>query len=309
MRPALLLLALVFPLATLAASPEVSFSPTRVVLGEDHLVEVEVRVASDAGPVRAAASSGTFAEPVVEGGPKRTFRWSPPDVRYPLAAILVFWVDTPQGPPEATVIRVPLVGRTTLPITTDRGASVEIEIAGRLFGPIQADRRGKARIPVEVPPGEKEARVLATRGKLKTTRTVPLDVPPHWPLVAWLSPQPMPPEGGWLGVAGVDSTDTSPLELKPQGATVEPAPHGAPWVYRVTPLPGAETVSVAVRRHKAQAQAQVQVGQPPPPPEPPPRAAPFTSVSMDTGTPSARRNGPARSTFLQPGLAVEVMNP
>ncbi|EAU62809.1 hypothetical protein STIAU_6413 [Stigmatella aurantiaca DW4/3-1] len=51
---------------------------------------------------------------------------------------------------------------------------------------------------------------------------------------------------------------------------MEPAPHGAPWVYRVTPLPGAETVSVAVRRHKAQAQAQVQVGQPPPPPEPPP---------------------------------------
>ncbi|SEK81272.1 hypothetical protein SAMN05444354_102415 [Stigmatella aurantiaca] len=274
MRPVFLLLTLLLlPPVAAAAAPEVSFSPTRVVLGEDRLVEVEVRVPPGAGPVHAVASSGTFAEPVVAGGPARTFRWTPPDIRYPLAAFLAFWVDTPQGPPEATVIRVPLVGRTTLPITTDRGASVEIEIAGQHFGPVQADRRGRARIPVEVPPGEREARVLATRGTLQKTRTVPLAVPPHRPLVALLSPQPMPPEGGWLVVAGEDTSEASALELKPVGATVEPAtPAGAHRLYRVTPLPGAPSVSVDIRRRRArdQARAEVPIGQPPPPPEPPP---------------------------------------
>ena len=39
------------------------------------------------------------------------------------------------------------------------------------------------------------------------------------------------------------------------------------------------------------------------------RAAPFTSVSTPTGTPSARRNGPARSTWAQPSLGVVVMKP
>ncbi|SES89476.1 hypothetical protein [Stigmatella erecta] len=274
MRPVFLLLtALLLPLAAAAAAPEVRFSPTRVVLGEDRLVEVEVRVPPEAGPVQAVASTGTFAEPVAAGGPVRTFRWTPPDIRYPLAAYLVFWVDTPQGPPEATAIRVPLVGRTTLPITTDRGASVEIEIAGQRFGPVQADRRGRARIPVEVPPGEREARVLATRGTLQKTRTVPLEVPPHRPLVALLSPQPMPPEGGWLVVAGEDTGDASTLVLKPLGARVEPAaPAGAYPLYRVTPLPGAQSVSVDIRRRKAkdQARAEAAIGQPPPPPEPPP---------------------------------------
>jgi hypothetical protein len=40
-----------------------------------------------------------------------------------------------------------------------------------------------------------------------------------------------------------------------------------------------------------------------------PRAAAFTSVSKATGSPSVWRNGPARSTFFQPGLGVEVMKP
>jgi hypothetical protein len=278
MRPVFLLLpALLLSLTAAAAPPEVRFSPTRVVLGEDRLVEVEVRVPAHAGPVRAVASSGTFAEPVVAEGAVRRFRWTPPDIRYPLAAFLVFWVDTPQGPPEPTAVRVPLLGRTTLPITTDRGASVEIEIAGQRFGPVQADRRGKARIPVEVPPGEKEARVLATRGTLQKTRTVPLEVPLHRPLVAFLSPQPMPPEGGWLAIAGEDAGEDAALDLHPLGATVEPVPSpGAPRLYRVTPLPEAQTVSVSIRRHKAkdQTRAEVQTGQPPPPPEPEPEPEP-----------------------------------
>lgn len=241
---------LVLPRLAAAAAPEVQAEPARVLLGRDTGVKLEVRVPEEAGPVHAAASSGSFARPVVEDGPVRVFQWTPPEVRYPLAAILVFWVEGQKGPPEVAVVRVPLLGRTTLPITTDPGAEVVIEIAEARFGPVKANRRGKAQVPVEVPPGVKEARVLATRGTLKTDRRVPLEVPPHQPLVAVLPEDPLPRSGGWLVVAGEGGVEASALELTAAGARVKPE-RGSPGRYRVLPEKGAQQVSVEVRRRGA----------------------------------------------------------
>lgn len=263
-----------------AAAPEVRASPARVVLGQDQVVEVEVRVSEEAGPVHAAASAGTFDTAAVEDGETRRFRWTPPDIRYPLAALLAFWVETPEGPPEVAFVRIPLVGRTTLPITTDPGAQVEIEIDGTRFGPVQANRRGRAQVPVEVPPGVKQARVLATRGTLKTDRVAPLETPPHRPLVAVLSPQPLPGQGGWLVVGAEGPTEAADLEVQSEGARVEHA-GGPALLYRVKPNAGVEEVSVEVRRRRArdtaQARATVTAPEPvatlatPSPSTPPPR--------------------------------------
>jgi hypothetical protein len=248
-----------------AAAPEVRAEPARVLLGKDTRVSLEVRVPEGSGPVRAAASSGSFAQQVVEGGPVRLFEWTPPEVRYPLAAHLVFWVDEGPGAPEVAVVRIPLVGRTDMPVTTDPGAEVVIEIAGARFGPVKANRRGRAEVPVEVPPGVTQARVLAARGGLKTDRTTPIEVPPHRPLVAVLSPEPLPRSGGWLVVAGEDPVDASQLELAPKGAVLEPR-GGAPLLYRVVPEKGAQSISVEVRRRDAKdvarAQASVQPEEP-----------------------------------------------
>ncbi|MDY7232882.1 hypothetical protein [Hyalangium rubrum] len=267
MRAVLLLslAVLTLPRVAVAVAPEVRAEPARVVLGRDVGVRLEVRVPAGAGPVRAAASSGSFAQPVVESGPVRVFQWTPPEVRYPLAAILVFWEEGRSGTPEVAVVRVPLLGRTTLPITTDPGAEVVIEIAEAQFGPVKADRRGKAKVPVEVPPGVKDARVLATRGALKTDRRVPLEVPPHKPLVAVFPQEPLPRSGGWLVVAGEGSVEASALQLTVEGARVAPEP-GAPGRYRVSPLQDAESVSVEVKRRdaadSARAQASVIPGEP-----------------------------------------------
>src|SRR5690349_9869255 len=102
---------LTVPGVAVAAAPEVRATPAQVVLGQDTAVELEVQVREGAGPVRAAASSGSFAQPVVEGGALRKFQWTPPEVRYPLPAVLAFWVEKPSGPPEVAVIRIPLLGR------------------------------------------------------------------------------------------------------------------------------------------------------------------------------------------------------
>lgn len=243
----LCLAVIVLPEVAAGAAPEVRAEPARLLLGRDTGVALEVRVPADSGPVRAAASSGTFAQAVVEGGPVRVFQWTPPDVRYPLAAILVFWVEGQPGPPEVARVRIPLMGRTDMPITTDPGAQVVIEIDGSRFGPVKANRRGKVKVPVEVPPGVTQARVLATRGVLKTDRLAPIEVPPHQPLVAVIPQEPLPRSGGWLVVAGEGTVEDSGLELTPKGARLEPK-GGAPLLYQVSPEKGAQTFSVEVRR-------------------------------------------------------------
>jgi hypothetical protein len=175
------------------------------------------------------------------------------------------------------VVRIPLLGRTTLPVTTDPNAQVVIEIGESHFGPVKADRRGKVQVPIEVPPGVKEARVLATRGELQTQRQIKLDVPNHRPLVAALTPDPLPRSGGWLVVAGEEGLSAESLALTAEGALVEPQP-GTPLCYRVSPKEGVQTVSVEVRRRDgkdtAGAQAAILIEKPLPVVVTPPVAAP-----------------------------------
>ncbi|MFL5350064.1 MAG: hypothetical protein ACJ8AT_35250 [Hyalangium sp.] len=249
----------VVPGVAAAAAPEVRATPAKVVLGQDKAVALEVRVPEGTGPVRAKASAGSFAQEVVEAGAVRKFQWTPPDVRYPLAAFLLFYVSPPGVPPEVAVVRIPLLGRTTLPVTTDPSAEVVIDLGGTQFGPVKADRRGRAQVPIEVPPGMKEAHVLATRGTLKTDRVVKIDVPDHHPLVALLSPDPVPVSGGWLVVAGEEPLSAADLQLASEGARLEPQP-GAPLRYRVSPSPEAKSVSVEARRRDGQDTARAQAG-------------------------------------------------
>lgn len=265
----------ILPGAAAAAAPEVRATPERVVLGQDTGVALEVHVAEGTGPVRASASSGRFAQAVVEGGPVRTFQWTPPEVRYPLLAVLVFSVDRPRGPPEVTVVRVPLFGRTNLPVTTDPGAEVIIELSGARFGPVKANRRGKAQVPVEVPPGVRQARVLATRGALKTDRMTKIDVPDFRPLVTALGPEPLPRAGGWLVVAGEETLSAADVDLTSEGLRLEAQP-GPLLLYRALPLEGATSATVEAKRRSAKDTARAQVAiqrvEDVPPPAPPPVA-------------------------------------
>ncbi|NOJ95370.1 hypothetical protein HMI51_20815 [Corallococcus coralloides] len=230
-----------------AEPPEVEATPGRVVLGEDVTVEVRVRVPKGAGPVRAAASSGTWERTRVEGGTERVFHWTPPPVRYPLWAVLAFWVEDGRAP-EVTTVLLPLLGRITLDVSTAPGAEVVVAVGEARFGPVKADGRGNAQVPVEVPPDATEARVLATRGTLTTDRRAPLEVPAARPLAAALTPDPLPVEGGgWLIIAGDEERiATSALTVEAEGATVKPVAPGRAR-YTVQPRADARDVSVTVR--------------------------------------------------------------
>ncbi|MCE9671126.1 hypothetical protein LY474_25270 [Myxococcus stipitatus] len=267
-----------------AASPglEVSATPSQLLLGRDTQVRLEVRVAPGTGPVRAAASSGAFTEDRLEGGPVRAFTWKPPPVRHPMVALFLFWVETREGPSRVTRLRLPLSGQTTLDVATAPGASVVVVVGEKRFGPVQANAQGKARVLLEVPPNEVSARVLATRGALRTDAATPLDVPRGQPLVAALAPAPLPSDqAGLLLVAGEEPLTARQLVVSTEEADLEPEREGVVVGYRVRARRGVEQVVVDVRRHTASprdtAQARVDVVRPEstPPPDRPtePRAA------------------------------------
>ncbi|REG22519.1 hypothetical protein ATI61_11949 [Archangium gephyra] len=283
-----LLLMLALPLVVEAAPFPATATPTQVVLGRDKAVVVQVKVPRGTPPLRAVASTGNLMPLPATARGVYSYRWIPPDIRYPLLAVLAFWVDAAEGPPEVTTVRIPLLGRTELDVATDvgAGAQVVVQVADMRFGPVTTNRKGRAQVPVEVPPGVREAIVFATAKGQQTRRTTPLDVPPERPLVAVLSPDVFPVDGtGWLTLLGEELVPRAEVELQVQGGAVE---EQGPGVYRVKPEAGARAVVVDahLKDRTGAARVMAPVAAPivavVPPPEPsvvaPPAVTPAPSV-------------------------------
>jgi hypothetical protein len=283
-----LLLMLALPLVVEAAPFPATATPTQVVLGRDKAVVVQVKVPRGTPPLRAVASTGNLMPLPATARGVYSYRWIPPDIRYPLLAVLAFWVDAAEGPPEVTTVRIPLLGRTELDVATDvgAGAQVVVQVAGMRFGPVTTNRKGRAQVPVEVPPGVREAIVLATAKGQQTRRTTPLDVPPERPLVAVLSPDVLPVDGvGWLTLVGEELVARAEVDLQVQGCDVE---EQSPGVFRVKPEAGARAVVVDAHLKDGTGAARVMapvaapiVAHVPPPVTPvaaPPPVAPSPSV-------------------------------
>jgi hypothetical protein len=255
--PLLILLLLALSPVAAAAPLVVTATPSQVVLGRDLSVSVQVEAPRGTSRLRAATSTGSLQPLPTTASGVHSYRWVPPDIRYPLLAVLAFWVDSPDGPPEVTTLHIPLLGRTTLDVTTDAGAGAEVvvQIAGARFGPVRTNRKGRAQVGVEVPPGVREARVLATTQGQQLDRTTPLDVPPERPLLALMSPDELPPDGsGWLVVLGEGPIPLSELSLRVRGGSAE---EQSPGVFRVKLESGASAVVVEAHRQDGTAAARV----------------------------------------------------
>jgi hypothetical protein len=161
MRSACLVILLLATPPARAAELTLRAEPATVVLGVDR----EATVHADGTP-RWSASIGVIDE---HG------RWTPGDRRAPGIAI----VAAAQGDARAA-ITLPLVGRGELPTQTLPGAHVSVEVEGKRFGPVTADRQGRAVVTVDVPPGITEANVIAIdREGRQTTRPIALPSQPY----------------------------------------------------------------------------------------------------------------------------------
>lgn len=75
----------------------------------------------------------------------------------------------PGPPPAWTILR--LSGRPRIPIQTDPGAEVSMELAGRRYGPFEAGPDGVATLEAQVWPGERTAVIIARDAPGNESRT------------------------------------------------------------------------------------------------------------------------------------------
>lgn len=289
MRGVTLALILAWPLSAAGAAPKVSASAGALLLGEGG--EVELTVVSDNGPLHGVAAVGALTRVGASNDRTVKYRWRPPDIRYPMIAVLAFWSELDSAN-DVAVLRIPLIGRTDLKIATEPRAMVTVELQDRVFGPVRADRRGRASVPIEVPPNVRHARVLVDAGGNRSTREVPIDVPDTAPVAAaFAEPSFAHDEANWLIIAhALPGWDDGRISV--QGGTATLADQaGQVLLYRVKAEPGSIGVVAAVALNGFELEARSTV-----------RAPPAVTPSEPAPTPPAAPVAPLKTTSRTAGF-------
>jgi hypothetical protein len=91
---------------------------------------------------------------------------------------------------------IPITARIELPGKTARGTKMIMEIAGKRFGPVKADRRGRFKLPILVPPGYQRGKATSIdRVGNRRTRLVSFYLPETNQLGLWGYPRVLPADG------------------------------------------------------------------------------------------------------------------
>lgn len=251
-----------------------------VVLGRSESVGVTVRVEEPPGtaerPLRLAVNVGSFGEVTRTGPGVYRSVYVPPATRFPQVALVAVWRETgPEAPIE--FLRIPLHGVAKIPIQAAKSAEVRIQLGAAEFGPALTDKKGRAQVAVEVPPGVREATVLVKdRKNVTVTRRVPVEVPAYNRLTMALVPHAVLADGSsWARLEvfydlGGASVSPKQVRLTPsQGAVSFVSADKGRYVYRYVPPAGATdeavTFSVSVAGDSVgRAEAKLRLGLPAP---------------------------------------------
>jgi hypothetical protein len=126
-------------------------------------------------------------------------RYVLPTTRFPEVAVLVAFAPWPH--PDAVTgatgaLRIPLSTAIDLPGTSEPGATMTLQIAGKDYGPVQIRDDGRFELPVVVPPGEGVGR-STVQDRLGNRRVAKMDLrlPPVDPLACVANPTRLPGDG------------------------------------------------------------------------------------------------------------------
>jgi hypothetical protein len=200
----------------------------------------------------------------------------PPRTRFPQVALVAVWRETgPESPIE--FLRIPLFGTTRIQATASPGAAVRVKAGFDEFGPVKADRRGRAEVPITVAPGVSQCDVVIEEpGARPVSRRVPVEVPPYNRLTAALVPHAVVADGRsrvrlevFYDLGGAD-VPADRIQVRPSAGTVSfRNASGGRYTYEYVAPAGtaaaSATFSVSVRGDAtAEATARVALGLPPP---------------------------------------------
>lgn len=161
-----------------------TLSQTELAPGQRGTVIAVVDVRSASGePIDGMApvltsSMGTagVAKRIAPGKWSATVKMS--DKRYPHTALVVASLPRRDAKPASAAIT--LRGRATIPITSEPNAKITLRVGKRAYGPLTTDATGAVEAAVEAAPGDTSMEIesLDDAGN-KSTRSVPLDMPPY----------------------------------------------------------------------------------------------------------------------------------
>ena len=182
----------------LAAALALTAEPPRLVLGKD--VSSILSVAAPEGAKAVFTTSvGRVAEQWRDGAFIRA-KYEPPALPAPTVALVLAQVDDGEER-SLSWLALPLSGSDTAELETRPGAQVEADIAGVHLGPVTADKKGVARLPLVVPPGQATATLKITdRLGNSSLKKLDLDPPPFSRLR--------------LAARSASATVASPLEIE-----------------------------------------------------------------------------------------------
>ncbi len=185
---------------------EILVRPSAPVKGRDAAVEIDLFVRrpggepdTDAAPPDVAVSSGRLRElaPVAPGRFRAVYEPAP--TRHPEVAVLLALVPrcplcpTPRAVGHAIV---PLPAAIDLPGRAEPGTRTTVTVAGRSFGPVVADSRGRFSLPLVIPPGARFAAATAVdRSGNRRASQIDLQLPEVDRLACAAWPRTLPADG------------------------------------------------------------------------------------------------------------------
>lgn len=134
-----------------------SVTPAQLQLGVDRTAEVEVRGPAELSDVTITVNHGKVGQ-VRQLAPGRfAVEYAVPGQTFPRVAIVAA-VGRVGAEAVHGWARLPLWGSAQAQLKTAPLAKISLLIGSRTFGPVQADAKGHATVPVVVPPGVREGR-------------------------------------------------------------------------------------------------------------------------------------------------------
>lgn len=243
-------LAIAWGAAAEALGASVSLDKGPIVLGRTESVGVTFTLDEAPGtedrPLRLSVNVGSFASITRTAPGKYRSVYVPPTTRFTQVALVAVWRETG---PDARIdfLRLPLYGMGKLPVPAKPRAEVRVQLGLDTFGPVVADAKGKAEVPVIVPPGVVEATgQVKDKSGATANPKIPISVPIYNRLTAALVPHAVLADGqAWARVevfydlGGADlPADRVKLKASLGSATFQAAQRGR-YAYRYVPPAGA----------------------------------------------------------------------
>ncbi len=228
-----------------------------IFLGEVKKVHISIEAPENdrtkERPLRVAVNVGGLG-PVTRVAPGRyETHYRPPRSRFPQVALLAIWRETG---PDAKIefVKIPLSGRTKVPVRSRKGAQINVFVGDQTFGPVTANARGRAQTQIFVPPGVKEVEVRSSLNKRTWVGTVPVRVPPYNRLTLAVTPHLVRHDGVSHAIAHVyydppkDPIPISQIRLSARGAKVEAlSQEGTHYRFRIVPLLSTKKSSIRLQ--------------------------------------------------------------